>query len=325
MFCAILLAGCGDTRPEITAEDADAPLRFSKVRMEENVRRGRELGLRIWGRVEDERANPEQFHLRFTLRDSLKQLHQGNIMVAGQVLVPVMDETNADTLCWEYQAAMLPAAVRKFDSPDDEMPPLIEFFLPYHWLDLPPGRHRLYLDLEAVAGTIPEPDETGFFGLWESSLARERQGFMQVKLDMELPQLYPMRLVVDLLELNTDEFDPHEMDFYLFKGNPNYGYPDLFWSMGIGYEKAFDSDYYHNSVSGNWPEGSGVVYVRGPDEAVSLCAIDWDDERVLNNRHDEIGCWEGKLSDLSRDSLNPTRLTFHHVKRMDVYVEWIGN
>lgn len=323
MMCLLLTGGCGDRRPEIVEEDKDAPLRFRRVRMEENVRKGRELGLRVWAQVEDSRADLQQFHLRFGLRDSLKQPHQGNIMVAGQVFVPITDEASGDTLCWEYQPAMLPGSVRKFDAPDTEMPPLVEFFLPYHWLNLSPGHHQLFLDMEAVEGTVPEQDESGFPGQWEQSGARERQGFMQVKMDMELPQLYAMRLVVQLLELDTDKFDPHEMDFYLIKVNPNYGYPDLFWSMGIGYENAFDSDYYHNSVSGNWPDGSGVVYVKGPEEVVSLCALDWDDERVFNNSHDEIGCWEGKLSELSRDSLNPTRLSFHHVKRMDVYVDWI--
>jgi hypothetical protein len=323
MLLILLSAGCSNNRPEIIEEDEAAPLRFRQVRLEENVRRGKELGLRVWGQVEDDRADPEQFHIRFSLRDSSKQAHIGNILFAGQVLVPVRDEENGDTLCWKSEPAMIPGLIRKFDAPDEEMPPLVEFFLPYHWLDLPPGRHRLYLDLEAVAGEIPEQEENGFFEQWEQSRLRSRQGYMQIQLDIRLPQLYPMRLVVDLLELDVEAFDPHEMDFYLFKGNPNYGYPDLYWSMGIGYENAFNSDYYHNSVAGNWPAGSGVVYVRGPDEVVSLCAIDWDDERVLNNRHDEIGCWEGKLSELSRDSLHPTQLNFHHVKRMDVFVEWI--
>jgi hypothetical protein len=114
------------------------------------------------------------------------------------------------------------------------------------------------------------------------------------------------------------------MDRHKLLSRNRGGFPELYWSLGLGYELAFRSDFATDAISARWKEGSYDLWVSGPDELVSLCAMDKDDDEgdLLD---DIVACWEGRLGDLSTDLDSPTVLRLERVRRMDVAVEWLGD
>lgn len=135
------------------------------------------------------------------------------------------------------------------------------------------------------------------------------------------PELRETEIRVGKVEVNTATYGPRKWDFTL-SGDGNVGYPDLMWSIEADQFPVWESPYhFKNGTEGDFTGTVARFWLAGKDPQVTVCFMDWDNETVFNNQHDEIGCWEGKLADLSKNPLKPTVLKFGNIKWADVVVK----
>ncbi|MEM7038734.1 MAG: hypothetical protein AAF570_17235 [Bacteroidota bacterium] len=312
LLCLTLLQGCG-TEPEIRilSQDESALLQFQQPTIRHNVRKGPELGFEVTMEVDGFDRISGRFYVRCALLDS-----------TGNMVLSTLQETRTDTVDGQPVLNLVPKPVIAFGAPDSTLPPIVQLYFPYHWLPVGEGNHSFQLDFTAVAGLMHVSTARGGHVTHEEKM--QEAGKMLAETRLPVPELAAVRVRIPYIEMNIDEFNPHDMDFSLGFGR-RHGFPDLYWAVGVGYERVYKSTYFRNAVTGRWPDPSDVIYVSGPEEKISLCVVDWDDQRILNNRHDEIACWEGQLKDLSTDGKKPSLLKFPRVRRMEVAVEWMEN
>jgi hypothetical protein len=139
------------------------------------------------------------------------------------------------------------------------------------------------------------------------------------------PNLRKATITVAKVEVNPNgETDSHDWDFGLFSGRDNRGYPDLMWQLEVDDKYAWESPIkIHNSLTGNLSTYPCEVWIATLEKTpkLTICFLDWDNENLFNNRHDEIGCWEGELNQLSSNSRNPTVLKCGDVSWGEVSVK----
>lgn len=312
-----LLTACGGSAYTVVEEDDDGPIFFDELTVQRDLRAGGEVGLRVEAVLHGFDPGDPHKYVRFSVLDADRKRLESTRWV--QRLVPADDPDTPDS----FAVTMHPAPMVVFDQPDKEFPPAVAAWLPYHWLPLEAGPREVLVELAVYDGLIGADRGEDVLRLLDNSDKQEPLGRKLIRFSFDMPPLYALRLHVTYLELDNDAFDPHQMDFSINTNNPNHGFPDLYWSLGIGYEAAYRSDRFRNSLSGRWEQPSEVVYVTRADAMVSLCAMDWDDGRFLNNKDDLISCWEGPVSELSADPEDPTVLQFDRVRRMVVAVEWL--
>ncbi|HHG83325.1 MAG TPA: hypothetical protein ENJ82_01140 [Bacteroidetes bacterium] len=323
MLIIIFISSCEEAHFSIENEDTEAKLQFRDIEVQLDVRRGTDLGLLLRVHVEDRGQQPLPFHVRFTGKGSDGAIMESNRYVATISDAAVLDSLGRETGTYEPAIIMVAAPLIRFDNAGESYPAIVECFLPYHWFTFTKGAQTFWLDMEAIAGEIQGDPTHDFGGVLAASMNQPSWGNMRIRLDFPMPKLYAAKVWVRKVTLDSSMFDPHQMDFSINKSNPEYGYPDLFWSLGLGYESVYASSYFQNSLSAAWQAASPVIYVRNRDEEISLCVMDWDNEHLFNNRHDLIACWEGRLIQISTDPKQPTILSFGRVSEMDVVMKWL--
>jgi|GEM_PF-5255860 len=309
-----LLAGCSG-EVKVLEEDKEANIRIKEVNIKE-VRKGPDLGLRIRMRLQGYVAGDPACLVRCTPLSEKNEAFLNPTFI--EILIPDSLEEEGSILEMDSSTAVYGLSrTREFD-------PVVEVFLPYQYLPIASGEQSIHLDLEVLDTGKKMIAMDNMPQVQTSAKAMERIGYQRLAYDFTYPDLHAVRIWVQSIELDTTLFDPHSADISLFKMRPEYGYPDLAWSLGAGYETMFQSDYYLNSLKGEWKWPSEPFYIDGWDEEILLCAQDWDDKRFIKQQDDALACWEGKIRSLSRDPAQPTFLSFDLVKSMAVVALWDG-
>lgn len=307
--------GCGGSAFEILEEDEEGALRIRPTEVVEH-RRGPELGLRIRAEVSGYGSGSPNAFVQGRLLDEDGREIPCAFLQATTFLNARKD--SAGQVTFEDSIVYVETEIIAFSQIPREEDGTIELFIPYHAWRGVPGATRMQIELQALQGLLSTDFDADIPRAKKEASDDLRVGYIRYAIDLDYPELHAAQVWVQYLALDTTAFDPHASDFSLLHLKPTYGFPDIFWNVGIDYQEVYRSPYFHNSISGTWEEASDPFYIDGRDAELDICVYDWDDEAFFGNRDDALSCWEGKLADLSRDARQPTRLHFGLVAEMGV-------
>ncbi len=322
LFVAVIGFSSCDGDMDILDEDKEAPIRLSNPVINE-VRRGPELGLRIRTRLTGYGAGNPPCVIRCTVKDENDIVLDNPTMLETRQVSQHLDslgvsETHIDSTFVTEKAILFGWPLGNGNDP------VVEVFIPYHYLKLVSGDQEVRMELEVLEGEIPDLDHNDLPMVIRECKDLRRVGYKKIAYRFYYPDLHSIRIWVQSFALDTTKFDPHTSDFSLFKLRSDHGYPDVCWTLGVDYEIVFQSDHFKNSLEGNWNAPSDPIYVDGLTEKVRVCVMDWDDERFFKNQNDALACWEGRIMALSDNPEEPTVMSFDMVTDLKVAVLWDG-
>lgn len=307
---------------DILEEDSSAPIRMTDPVIDE-VRRGPDLGLRLKTRLKGHGPGAPPCAVRCTVRDD-----EDHVLANPTLLETGFESHNLDSLGIlqsKHDSAFVSEQAVVFGWPlGNAQDPMVEVFIPYHYMSLVSGDQEIHLDLEVLEGEPAGLNHNDLPKVIRECKELSRVGYKKVAYRFGYPDLHSVRIWVESFELDTTLFDPHIADVSLFKLRSDHGYPDVCWTIGVDYEIVFQSDFFKNSLNGTWKWPSDPIYVDGMTERIRICAMDWDDERFFKNQDDALACWEGRIMALSDDPDEPSILNFEMVSNLKVSVLWDG-
>lgn len=316
LLFAALFQGCAEENLRVLEEDKDAPLAFEAIEVEE-ARRGGEIGLRVRAKVEGYGGGSPNVYVRGRLLDGKGRAITSEVLHPSHSLVATEDSLSG-AISFADSMGFASAEVAGFSRLSRLEGGALELFFPYHWWQGTPGAMEMRLELTALEGRMTKEMSEDL----PLAIARAKEdssaGRILVGFEVDYPELHSAQLWVQYLVLDTTAFNPHDSDISLFHTKSTYGFPDIFWNVGMDYQEVYRSPYFKNSVSARWDSPSDPFFMDGRDADVQLCVYDWDDSSWFNNQDDALSCWDGKLSSISQDARQPTRLKFDLVAEMGV-------
>lgn len=321
----ILLAGCWGCAEEglvVLEEGVDLPLLFQSVEVEK-VRRGAEIGMRVRARVKGYGGGSPNAYVRGRVLGSDGKVLEGTSFQPTHHL-RAREDSLGGSIDFQDTLVFVQGEVAQLSKISREDGGLVELFFPYQWWRGERGKMDYQVELEALEGVLPGNWLEDIPHALQAGVEHERVGYLRFVAPLPYPDLHTAQVWVQYLVMDTTAFNPHESDVSLFHLKDTYGFPDLFWNVGMDYEEVYRSPYYKNSVSALWEEPSSPFFIDGFDADLQLCVYDWDDETWFNNQDDALSCWDGRLSDLSQDARKPTRLSFDLVAEMGVVLQLDG-
>jgi len=184
----------------------------------------------------------------------------------------------------------------------------ISFFIPYHDLNIPKGKHQIKASLK-----VANKDKNIIF-----------ETIAETNFTISQPQIYFARLELKELVASYYKYDTPNIFGKIFskKGsNRGYGYPDIFWIVELGNLQKFYSEKSENSFYAI-PD---ITYFTVSDlDPISLSAYDFD----MVGKNDFI-CKIGvknnlgenfvEIRELKNDKLETINLTFHKILPVKFY------
>ena len=320
MFAGGLVSCDGDL--EVLAEDREAPIRFGEAEVTE-IRKGPELGLRVRTRLSGYGEGNPDCLVRCTLFDEEEKAIQNPTLLQTSSVRYETDSSGIETRYVDTFFVEGPSIVFAWPLGKGK-DPLLDVFIPYHYLPYVSGDQEVILSMEVLEGASKEIDHKDIPQLISGCEGLDRVGYQKLKYSFYYPDLHSVRVWVHSFSLDTTQFDPHSTDVSLFKIKPDHGFPDICWRVSMDYETVFQSDYYKNSLEGTWNVPSDPIYVDGRAEKIRLCILDHDKKHLFKKRDDALACIDQRILDLSDDPKHPTVFTFEMIKDMKVSVLWDG-
>ena len=316
LVLAFVVSSCGEEEIRVLEEDKEAPLLFRSIEMEK-ARRGPEIGLRVRAKVDGYAGGSPNAYVRGRLLDGEGKALSSVALFPSRALVAQEDSAGGG-ISFQDTTSFVTSEVAGFSRIERDGGGQMELFFPYHWWKGETGLREMQLELTAMEGQLELDWEEDLPRALAQSQENRQVGRCRIAFPLDFPDLHTAQIWVQYLVLDTTAFDPHDCDLYFLATKPTYGFPDIFWNVGMDYQEVYRSPYYKNSISATWDSPSAPFFMDGRDAEVQLCVYDWDDSTWFNNRNDALSCWDGTLSSLSQDARNPTRLSFGLVAEMGV-------
>lgn len=311
LLLLLVMLGCSEPY-SILEEDDSAPVAFRQLELVPRRQSG-ELGLMLRMRLEGYGPASPSAVVRCRVLDGNGNPQQ-NQQFFSTIAQPTTEEPDS--------FVMVQPELAELAFPGTGNSPKAEIFLPFQWWEENPGESKLKLELDLLEEKLDTNFRENLPKCLLGLAGKKPVGHIQVEFDYQYPELTAVQVWVRNAVLDTSQFDPHSSDAYLLAIGSTYGFPDLYWTLGLEEQIVHRSARWRNSIAGVWKTPSDPIYIDGTDSPIQLCLIDWDDDRFFNNRSDAISCWAGQLSEISRDTLVPTFLDMPLVGQMEVVALW---
>jgi hypothetical protein len=180
------------------------------------------------------------------------------------------------------------------------------FFFPYRLMGLKDGMNEILINISTIpVYTYKDKNNNTVC----KHLSAKHDITAKLKISLDFPHLYMIRIFVKKFLLDTTKFDPSQCDFHIF----GPGYPDPMYSIASGTHLIYASRHYRNII--NFPDpDTSVVFACTNRDCFTIDILDYDSW----GRSDLLAETVGSPFRISHDIKKPSRIHFGYLKYLDI-------